>query len=51
MTSPIQKQFQEIPENAKMAGKPLDFFNKSKSNLYLLPQPILSTCELLTLAA
>jgi hypothetical protein len=25
MTFPIQKQFQEIPENVKIAGKPLNF--------------------------
>jgi hypothetical protein len=37
MTSPIQKQFQEIPENAKMAGKPLDFLINLKATSTFCP--------------
>jgi hypothetical protein len=28
-------QSREIPENAKIKGKPLDFFNKSRNNSYI----------------
>jgi hypothetical protein len=30
MTFPIEKQFREILENIKIAGKPLDFLIKSE---------------------
>jgi hypothetical protein len=33
MTFPIQKQFQEISENAKIAGKPLNFLINPETTL------------------